>query len=254
MKAARLFICSLFLSFLSTAQNNLIVLDENGQKFFLFIEGKQVNDSAQTEVKAPRIYEDTFSIKAVFQDKKIPDFTGKIYMLVSGKPTAKKEFTYSIARQKDKNKINFISVNDILSDTSTKPQSVETKIMSIFTSEELKKAENDRANERYPAPEPCKKTINDSLLQVNLKRMRDNHIEINRIKDAKWLMSHQCINAQQLVKLLKAFDYVNSKVELAEFAFDYMEDHRNFLTVVESIDSPIHKAELKKFYDKRIEK
>ncbi|MGZ3861811.1 MAG: DUF4476 domain-containing protein [Bacteroidia bacterium] len=254
MKAACLFICSLFLSFLSTAQNNLIVLDENGEKFFLFIEGKQVNDSAQTEVKAIKIYEDTFSIKAVFHDKNIPAFTGKVFMLVNGKAATKKEFTYSIARQKDKNKINFISVNDILSDTTLKPQNVETKIMSIFTAEELKKTESDRANGIYPPPEPCKKAIGDSLLQVNLKAMRDNHIEMNRIKDAKWFMSHQCINASQLLELLQIFDYVNSKVDLAKFAFDYMEDHRNFLVIVESIDSPIHKEELKKFYDKRIEK
>ncbi|MGZ3903111.1 MAG: DUF4476 domain-containing protein [Bacteroidia bacterium] len=173
---------------------------------------------------------------------------------MNGQPTVKKEFTYSIARQKDKNKINFISVNDILSDTTIRPQSVETKILSIFTAEELKKIESDRANERYPAPEPCKKAMSDSAFQVNLKKLNDNHIELNRIKDAKWLMSHQCINTEQLVKLLKLFAYMNSKVDVAKFAFDYMEDHRNFLTVVESIDSPIYKEDLKKFYDKRIEK
>ncbi len=73
-------ICCLCFSFLSKAQNNLVIVDENGQKFFLFVDGKQVNDSAQAEVKVLNIYDDTCRIMALFADKSIPEFSAKIYL------------------------------------------------------------------------------------------------------------------------------------------------------------------------------
>src|ERR1035437_768147 len=64
----------IFISSFSTAQNNLIILDETGQTFFLFVNDKQINDSAQSEVQATKIYDDTCSIKVLFHDKTVPAF------------------------------------------------------------------------------------------------------------------------------------------------------------------------------------
>src|ERR1700745_2106737 len=105
MRVKCLFICLVFASFFSTAQNNLIILDEIGQKFFLFVDDKKINDSAQIEVKASKIYDDTCRIKAVFYDKTIPDFSSKVFLVENGKSVTKREFTYSISRQKGKEKL-----------------------------------------------------------------------------------------------------------------------------------------------------
>lgn len=254
MRLKCLLICLFVFSFLAKAQNNLIILDENGQKFFLFIDDKHINDSAQAEVKATKLYDDTCGIKAVFYDKTIPEFTAKVFLVENGKSVSKRDFTYSISRQKGKARLNFVSVNFTLSDTSTKTPSPETRINSIFIAEAQKKEEYERLNEIYPAPEPCKKAITDSLLQKKLQVLRDNHIEINRMKDAKWFVSHNCINVIQLKQLMSVFDYRLSKVRIAEFAYDYMEDHRNFLQVLDAVEFSTEKADLKTFYDKRIEK
>jgi hypothetical protein len=254
MRATCLFICLSLYSFLSTAQNNLIVLDENGREFFLFVDDKQINDSAQAEVKVRKIYEDTCRIKAVFTDKAISEFSGKVYLMESARNVKNREFTYRLSGLKGKVKLNFVSANDIFSDTTAKPQSISSKINSIFITEAQKKEDYAKLNGIYPTPEPCKKAITDSMIQKKILLLRENHIELNRIKDAKWFISHNCINAAQLKRLFSAFDYRHSKVEIGEFAFDYMEDHRNFLDVVEGIEASLERNELKKFYDKRIEK
>ncbi|HWY37302.1 MAG TPA: DUF4476 domain-containing protein [Bacteroidia bacterium] len=255
MRATCLFICLLIISFLSIAQNNLIVWDENGQKFFLFVDDRQINDSAQTEVKAVKIYDDTCRIRAVFHDRSIAPVTFRVFLLENGKNVRKRDFTYSINRTKNKAILNFVSVNYTLSDTTVKAQTPETRIKSIFTEQAKQKEEYDRLHEIYPEPSPCKKAISDSLFQKKLKDLRENHIEINRLKDAKWFISHFCINALQLKEVvMEAFDYRQNKVKVAEFAYDYMEDHRNFLQIVDALQPGTEKEDLKKFYNKRIEK
>src|ERR1700745_3451147 len=107
MRLKGLFIYLVISSFFSTAQNNLIVFDENGENFFLFVDDKRVNDSAQTEVNAAGIYDDTCRIKAVFQNKNIPEFSEKVFLLEKGKNTNNRDFTYSISRQKGKTKLHF---------------------------------------------------------------------------------------------------------------------------------------------------
>jgi len=244
----------IFISSLSTAQNNLIILDENGQEFFLFIDGKQINDSVQAEVQATNIYDDTCNVKILFHDTTIPSFSAKVFLELNAKSVSKRDFTYSISHEKGKEKLNFISVNYSQSDTTAKAQSPEAKIKSIFIAQAKQKEEQDRLNEIYPSPSPCIKIISDSLLQKNLKLLRDNHVDLIRMKDAKWFVSHNCINTVQLKKLISVFDYRNSKVKIAEFAYDYIEDHRNFLKVVDAMEFNSEKEELKKFYNKRIEK
>ncbi len=254
MRAKCLFICLLGFTILSKAQNNLIILDETGQKFFLFIDGKQINDSAQSEVKATKIYDDTCRIKVLFHDKTLSEFSAKVFLEQNAKSISKRDFTYSISKEKDKARLNFISVNYSQSDTSVKAQSPETRIKSIFIAQAKQKEENDRLNEIYPAPSACIKVIGDSLFQKKVQALKDNHIEINRMKDAKWFVSHNCINTVQLKKVISVFDYRNSKVKIAEFTYDYMEDHRNFLEIIDVMEFSIEKEELKKFYNKRIEK
>ncbi len=254
MRLKWLFIYLVSITAFVTAQNNLIVLSENGQKFLLFVDDKQINDSAQANVKVRKIYDDTCRIKVVFLDKSISDFSAKVFLIQNGKPISKRDFTYSISDKNGKRQLSFISVNDTHSDTTVKAQSPETKINSIFIALHKQKNEQDKLNEIYPPPSVCIKAISDSLLKINLQLLKDNHTELNRMKDAKWFVSHNCINALQLKMLLSVFDYRLSKVKIAEFSYDYIEDHRNFLQVIDAVEFITEKQELKKFYDKRIEK
>lgn len=238
----------------AVAQNDLIVLTEKGTKFLLFVNDGQVNDSAQSVVKAQKIYEDTCSVKMVFADKQVPAFSSTVFLTVSGMPVSKREFTYSLAEEKGKKKLKFISVNFIHSDSTVKPQTPEKKIEKIFTDKEKREAAIDKLNEKYPPPANCPTAISDSVLKANLKTLKDEHIELNRMKDGKWFVSHHCLTVKQLIQLMGVFDRQDSKVRIAQFAFDYMIDHGTFLEALEGVKYATEKEDLKKFYDKKIEK
>jgi len=235
-------------------QNNLIVLTESGAKFTLYVNDTQINDSAQSQVTAAKIYDDTCRIKMVFLDNNISTFGSKVFLTIGGKAVTQRDFTYSLVTVKGKRKLKFISVNFSKSDTSAKGQSPEIKIKTIFTDLQKRKDEQDKLNEKYPPPANCIKPVDDSLLTVKIKVFRDNHTEMNRMKDVKWFVSHNCINTKQLIRLMDAFDMQDNKVRIAKFSFDYMEDHRNFLETLDAVKFMTEKTELKNFYDKKIEK
>ncbi len=237
-----------------TAQNNLIVLTEKGDLFTLFVNDTKINDSAQSVVNAKKIYEDTCRVRLEFADKNVPAYSGSLFLTVSGKPVTKREFTYSLVQEKAKRELKFISVNFIQSDTTTKPLPPEKKIEKIFIDNEKREAAADKFNEKYPPPSNCKATIPDSSLARGIQELKGEHIELNRLKDAKWFISHNCISTQQLMKVMDTFGLQTSKVKIAKFAFDYISDHRNFLETTEAVKFMAEKEELKSFFNKHIEK
>jgi len=91
------------------------------------------------------------------------------------------------------------------------------------------------------------------LLYV-LEFLKTNHIETNRVKDAKWLISNNCFSVAQFEKILAAFDYDDSKFKLATFGYDYIINKENFLNLMPSFYHKTEKEELKKFYNEKTTK
>ena len=88
---------------------------------------------------------------------------------------------------------------------------------------------NDRVSENYPPPKTCKVSIPDSILNAQVYLLKENHISNNRMKDAKWFITHNCLNVAQFEKVLLTFDAERFKEGLAEFGYDYLVDKSNFL-------------------------
>lgn len=236
------------------AQNNLIVLTEKGSLFTLFVNDKQINDSAQSVAEARNIYEDSCMVKLVFADKALPAFTGSAFLTIAGKSVRKREFTYSLAEEKGKSKLQFISVNLTESDTTVRMQLPEKRIRVIFAELERRKDEENRLKENYPPPGTCAAVVPDSVLTANLKLLRDNHIELNRMKDAKWFVSHRCLTTTQLKQVMDTFDRQDGKVEIAEFSYAYLQQPADFLQVLDAVRYVTEKEDLKKFYEQQTKK
>ncbi len=247
----RIIIIYLGLCGLLKAQNNLIIVDGNGGQFWLFIDGHKINDSPQSIVKATHLLKDTIPLKITFFDKKINDITAGIYFLQKGKSCHNLEFTYAIEPLKDKNELKFISTNLLLTDTILQQKHASEKVRNFLALQQKEKENKNRLTEKYPAPEKCLFIIGDSLLERQIKYLQNNHIELNRVKDAKWFISNNCLNVSQTEKILSVFDYEDSKEKLAEFGYDYLIDKENLLNLLTSLKYKTEKEELKKFYAKK---
>lgn len=82
------------------AQNNLVVFSENGEKFFLIINGIKQNIEAETNVKVTDLIQPNYKVKIVFEEKSKGVVDQNIYFMQGGEPVKNHEFVYSVGIKK----------------------------------------------------------------------------------------------------------------------------------------------------------
>jgi len=82
------------------AQNNLVVFSENGEKFFLIINGVKQNLEAETNVKVTDLIQPNYKAKIVFEDKSKGVVDQNIYFMQAAEPVKNHEFVYSVGIKK----------------------------------------------------------------------------------------------------------------------------------------------------------
>lgn len=251
MSVRILIVLSFCLTGILKAQNNLTIVSENGEPFWLYLNEHKVNDSAQAIVTATEIKRDTCSVRITYQNPKIPTVGGKVYLLQRGKTCKRLSFKYAIGMVKGKTILKYISTNYITTDTSIGKEKPSKQIEGVFTSVKKQEDTKNRLAENYPAPVACDKVINDSILERQITLLKENHIEFNRIKDAKWFISNNCLCVDQTKKIFTIFDYEDSKLELAEFAYNYLYDKNNFMRFSTSLKHKIDQLKLEEFHNKK---
>lgn len=78
-----------------TPTGNLTVFSEDGAKFFLFLNGEQYNDSAETNVRIEELTNPYYSCKIVFENQNIPVIS-KNYMQVADHNGTMQDVTYRL--------------------------------------------------------------------------------------------------------------------------------------------------------------
>jgi hypothetical protein len=244
-----------YISGLLKAQNNLILLTESGENFWLYVNDQKINDSAQSIVKATKIWDDTCRLKIVYADKKLNDFSARAYFLQNGRSCKNLEFTYSVEKIKGKYTLKYVSTNLITTDSVLTPKQVATRVKDFAILQKKEQDAKNKATEKYPPPSAlCAKAMSDSLLEASINSLKINHIETSRVKDAKWLISNNCLSVAQVEKILNAFDYDDSKLKLATFGYDYIIDKENFLNLANTFYHKSEKERLKEFYNTKTQK
>ncbi len=69
-----------------SAQNNLVVFSENGEKFFLIINGVKQNLEAETNVKVTDHIQPNYKAKGVFEDKAEGVVDQNMYFMQGAEP------------------------------------------------------------------------------------------------------------------------------------------------------------------------
>ncbi|GAB4285365.1 MAG: hypothetical protein Kow0068_10740 [Marinilabiliales bacterium] len=75
--------------------SNLIVFTEQGEKFYLVLNGIQQNAEPETNVKVTDLNAEQYKLKIIFEDKSIPDLDKNIYFHTRGN-----EYTFCVKQNK----------------------------------------------------------------------------------------------------------------------------------------------------------
>lgn len=108
------------------SQNNVVVFSENGEKFFLIVNGVKQNLEAETNVKVTDLIQPNYKIKVVFEDKSKGVVDQNIYLMNGGEPVKNYEFVYGVkVNKKAGYKIRPVSA---VSTSEVKPNSAQTVV------------------------------------------------------------------------------------------------------------------------------
>jgi len=100
MKNLLLLTLTLFMGFNLFSQNsNLTVFSENGNPFYVILNGIRQNENPETNVRVNDLMNEYYSLKLIFGDQNIPTIERKILMVVDA-DARKGEMTYKIKRHK----------------------------------------------------------------------------------------------------------------------------------------------------------
>lgn len=89
------------LSFLGMqSQNNLVVFTENGEKFYLLVNGIKQNATPETNVKVTDLIHPQYKVKVMFDEKAKGVIDQTVYMMDGGETVKNHEFVYSVKMTK----------------------------------------------------------------------------------------------------------------------------------------------------------
>lgn len=101
-KKTFLSVCLLFIAFSFVAAQNigaLTIFSENGEKFYLILDGLRQNNVAQTNVRVDGLTKPYYTTKIIFEDKALPEIN-KSLMIEDGNHTMM-DVTYKIKHDKN---------------------------------------------------------------------------------------------------------------------------------------------------------
>jgi hypothetical protein len=111
-------LCFLLVSLVGFAQQpfgNLTIFSEDGDKFFLILNGEKINDVAQANLRVEELAQPYYNAKIIFEDQSKQPIS-KNSLMIADADGVFKDVTYKIRRDKNnasKMKLNYFSMADV---------------------------------------------------------------------------------------------------------------------------------------------
>lgn len=213
------------------SNNNLVVLSESGQRFILFVNGEKINADPQVNVKAFNISEGWCKLKAEFEKSNlVVSDSIRIKYIEKNK---NKEITYSIRKNGNSNKFNFVSISD--QSAPQKPVVAEMPIdkgpvidNTIYGN--LYKAENNKPvfyKNYSDSLKTCTIDLNDTDIKHAINLVTKTNDFENKYRYIEAAVDLNCYTVAQLYQLLNLLQIEMDKLKLAKKGYLHLKDRVN---------------------------
>ncbi|MCW5908718.1 MAG: DUF4476 domain-containing protein [Chitinophagales bacterium] len=94
---------------------HLTIFSEDGDKFFLILNGEKQNNVAQTNLRVEDLTQDYYNAKVIFEDQTLGEIS-KNYLAIADANAVKQDVTYKIKKNKNNGKmtLNFFSMTPVV--------------------------------------------------------------------------------------------------------------------------------------------
>ncbi|MCW3076491.1 MAG: hypothetical protein JWO32_1100 [Bacteroidetes bacterium] len=249
---AKFFIIALFISLVSPAQNNLRLYTGTGIPFTLSVADSAVNKKPEVDVLLEKINDDSIKITIVLENKLTAKET--VFLLEKGKPVKNKEFKYLVELKKNKIKISYSGIEDILPlpsplvppkpviDTSYK---LKNNVLGHYC--ELKEGKAVYFN-NIPKKGECLKPMAQTYVSYMNALSARAEVEDDKYKIFENTCLNNCISVSQLNQMLLQVNFEIEKLKLIRLAYSHIVDKGNKAKLDSTFKLESSKNELAVFF------
>lgn len=239
---------------------NVIVFSENGERFWLVVNGVRQNNQATQNVKVNELKGLSWRFKVVFENENIEELNKTIYA-VEG---PSREVTFGIGKNR-KGEYRFKYYGDVPLDNNTENTDQET---ITYHEDELptnnptfdlrigrdgvrvtvnpRERNDPNPNDRRTTTQqptttsrhssPCNVAMSGREFGEATQSILNKDFEDDRMIVAKQIVRTRCLSASQVLEMAKIFDFEASRLDFAKFAYDYTTDPQNYYLVNDAFD------------------
>lgn len=257
-------ICLLVLP--AQAQTNLAIFSQDGERFWLVINGVRQNVNPSANVKVEALTGDAWKAKVVFANENLPEIDKNIYALERNteqtyviRKNRKQEyvmrfFNQTTLRQQPSNEQETVTYHETV--TEPDPPAFRLRIgkveievndpdLGIRTTEPTER----ETPPALPTDTRCRLPMSDSDFREAQGTLEEADFESTRLSIAKQIASAQCLTSQQVKAVMEMFDFEQTRLEFAKYAYNLVYDARNYYLVNEAFDFSLSVDELERYIE-----
>jgi len=310
-------------SVLAQKVSNVIIFDDNGNEFTVFLNGQQKNETPTTNVKVTGLKADAYQLKIKFNDASLKSFkkplllnekgkeyTFKIHQKRNGKFTLRpvsQRYIKQVQKKKPEKKhvrhanqnaaqqtttvshsethktknnpkskekgesVNFkmninqkgvdmsvnnekgetadvdVNINAETSTSQTTTTTTTTTTTNTFgeTQQESEQQNNTTGNGN------CMNPMSSMDFQEAKSSIKSKTFSDSKLTMAKQIVKNECLKAGQIKEIMMLFDYEDTRLEFAKYAYDYVFNPRKYYKVNDAFDYEMTIEELNEYINNK---
>ncbi len=247
--------------------STLSVFSENGEQFFLVLNGINQNNAPQSRIRVEGLPEYGNDVQIIFADNHTPAIRKTINIAdpIDGREV---NMTLKIVRDRDGYaKLKFHKCTEIDRNyhpeqgeyvmSYGKPQQTNTVTQTTYTdpstgqvitrtTETMNEIGNNSRNDAPPAP-PAPMAMDPQTFRDAKQSIAGASFEDTKLSTAKTIVGSNYVNTAQVMEICRLFSFEDSKVVFAKFAYSRTVDQNNYYKVTNVFDFDSNKQVLNQF-------
>jgi len=266
MKRILLFIASLLLTLNSFAQQNrnLVIRSGTGDAIQVYVNETLVNEHPLKELRIRGLSDNYYDVKVVFVNQPRKKMFASVYV----PPLSEIVYeVYAPDRHKPRgdflikeiypidNQLPYYQSNSVFSWAVNNSDNMQNETVQPSGQINNNNANNDMGSNKqvdfvsgYQGKVGCVQPVNTDKFENMLKVIKTESFESSKLRVAKKIIkNNSCMTVNQLVQILGIFNFDDSRLDLAKFAFNHIYDLDNYAKVFNVFDFDDNKKKLENY-------
>ncbi len=234
-------------------QRNLVLTSENGEPMKVFINGKPINQQPLNELRITGLTENYYQVRIKFKHGRSRGVTAELYV----PPLS--EIVYEVlppARRYQRAEFVIKAVYPITEALPVNDSGAVFAFGSLINNNGRQNIQNGQININinntngvqphgmpvvyvpgYEGAIGCVPPVTPERYKSMLQAVKSQDFDDNKLRVAKQIIKQNaCMTVDQLVGILRLFDFERNKLALAKFAYHYVYDIENYYKVNNEFD------------------